>query len=101
MKQLISFLFLTLLLIMGCNNESELTSPIENNTIQEPNWIALPQAEGLQVNTEYTQTASINGTQGGRLECSFSYSGGNYGQVTGFAQLVISSCSYPGRKNIS
>ena len=88
------------LFFYGCSNESGITSPEQSITL-EPDWIKLPTAEGLQVNTDYTATDRINGSQGGYLECSFSYPGGNFGQISGFAELVITSFSYPGMKNIS
>lgn len=102
MKQLISFLFVTLLLILGCNNESELTSPVENNTIQEPNWISLPQAEGLYINTEYTDTRSWDGKKSGTpLSINASYYGGPFGLVTINASLSTERNSYTGIRTLS
>lgn len=98
-KNLLIFVLIGLFLY-GCTNESDITSP-EQSINLEPKWIKLPTAEGLQINTEYTTTNRINGTQGGNLECSFSYPGGNFGHISGFAELVVTFGSYPGMKTIS
>ncbi len=100
MKNYLLIFALTGLFFYGCANESDITAP-EQSINLEPNWIKLPTAEGLQVNTDYTATNRINGTQGGNLGCSFSYSGGNFGQISGFAELVVTFGSFPGMKNIS
>jgi len=100
MKNYLLIFALIGLFFSGCSNEADITSPDQSINL-EPNWIKLPSTVGLQVNTDYTATNRINGTQGGYLECSFSYHGGNFGQVSGFAELVVTSCSFPGNKNIS
>jgi hypothetical protein len=100
MKNYLLIFALTGLFFYGCANESDITAP-EQSINLEPNWIKLPTAEGLQVNTDYTATNRINGTQGGNLGCSFSYSGGNFGQISVFAELVVTFGSFPGMKNIS
>jgi hypothetical protein len=96
MKQLISFLFLTLLLILGCNNESELTSPVENNTMQEPNWIALPQAEGIQVEAYFIKYQTIDGRKNTHFTMYGSYSGGPFGTVVIDADLFFPRLSFEG-----
>jgi hypothetical protein len=100
MKKFLLIFALIGLLFYGCTNDHDITSP-EQSTNIEPNWIKLPTPEGLQLNTDYTQTMAINGTQGGYLTCNFSYSGGSYGQVSASAELIITFGSYPGKKSIS
>ena len=41
------FLFAMLsLFVVGCSEESSVLAPVNNVNTNEPNWIALPQAEG-------------------------------------------------------
>jgi hypothetical protein len=101
MKHLIGFLLVTLLLILGCNNESEVTSPVDDLKTESANWISLPSAEGMQIENSFIVTKRINGAQGGFLTMSESYSGGSFGTVTIDAELVFEQGSYPGNKDIS
>ena len=68
------FLFAMLsLFVIGCSEESSVLAPVNNVNANEPNWIALPQAAGMHVNTEWTQSKTINGSIGGYLEAGTSY----------------------------
>ena len=72
MKKYISIIVLLSLFVIGCSEQISVNSPVDTNTT-EPNWITLPQAAGMHVNTEWTQSKTINGTVGGYLEAGISY----------------------------
>ena len=36
----------------------------QNINTSEPNWIALPQAEGMHVNDSFTETKTLDGKKG-------------------------------------
>jgi len=102
MKNLLIHSLFSILLFFGCNNESEVTSPVGSNTIQEPNWIALPPPEGLYVNTEYNDTRSWDGKKSGTpLSKNASYYGWPFGLVTINASLSSEKNSYPGIRTLS
>ena len=88
------------LFFYGCTSESDITSP-EQSINPEPNWIALPKAEGMQIENSFTVTKKINGSQGGFLTMFESYPGGPFGTVTIDAELVFEQGCYPGNKDIS
>ncbi len=47
------FLFAMLsLFVIGCSEQSSVIAPVNNVNANEPNWIALPQAEGMQSRQE-------------------------------------------------
>ena len=48
-RSIVLFAMLSLFVI-GCSEQSSVIAPDNNVNTNEPNWIALPQAEGLQVN---------------------------------------------------
>ena len=52
MKKYISIIVLLSLFVIGCSEQTSINSPVNNVNTNEPNWIALPQAEGLSVNTK-------------------------------------------------
>lgn len=95
-----SLTFLTIVLT-GCSDQSNLTSPINNVKTNEPNWISLPKADGMQVNTEWTTSKKINGAQGGFLTNKVSYSGGISGTVNINSRIDFDQGAYPGTTTIT
>ena len=51
MKRYLSLIVLLSLFVIGCSEQMSVNSPV-NTITSEPNWIALPQAEGMQYNTD-------------------------------------------------
>ncbi len=48
MKKYISIIVLLSLFVIGCSEQTSINSPVNDLNTNEPNWIALPQAVGLQ-----------------------------------------------------
>jgi len=49
------------LFVIGCREESSVLSPESIVSTNEPNWIALPAPEGMQINSSFTESKWING----------------------------------------
>jgi hypothetical protein len=83
-----SITFLSIVLT-GCSDQSNLTAPVNNVNKNEPNWIALPQAEGMQINKTHSTTESLDGKKSGNdLIVNTLYSGGPFGTVSVRATIV-------------
>jgi hypothetical protein len=101
MKHLLTLSLASLLFFFGCDQGSDLISPVDDITANNANWISLPSAEGMHIENSFTVTKKINGAQGGFLTMSESYSGGPFGNVTIDAELIFDQGAYPGNKTIS
>jgi hypothetical protein len=101
MKFIYTLTLASLLFLFGCDQGSDLTSPVDDIKSENANWISLPSAEGIQIENSFTVSKRINGAQGGFLTMSESYSGGPFGTVTIDAELVFDQGAYPGNKYIS
>lgn len=98
MKKLISFLFVTLLLIMGCNNESELTSPVENNIIQEPNWITFSDNGRLSIEDTFIKSRySADGRKGWNITFDYTFPNG----IRTYGDLNCPKNAYEGKINVT
>ena len=73
MKKYISIMVLLSLFVIGCSEQTSINAPVKNLNTTEPNWIALPQAEGMHVEKISTSTKTINGTNGTTWLWSTSY----------------------------
>ena len=91
----------SLLFFFGCDQGSDLTSPVDDIKTENANWISLPSIEGMSVENSFTVTKKINGAQGGFLAMSESYSGGPFGTVTIDAELTFEQGAYPGNERIT
>jgi hypothetical protein len=101
MKKYISIIVLLSLFVIGCSEQTSINAPANNVNTTEPNWIALPQAEGIQVNTEWTSSKKINGAQGGFFSNYVSYPGGILGSVTIYAKIEFYQGAYAGNQTIT
>lgn len=102
MKKLLTFLIFSALIFFGCNQESEITSPINNSSAAQLKLIPLPSPSGgLTVEDEYTVFKDINGKAGGSFWASYSYNGGPSGTVYMNSGLNFPANSFSGVKNIS
>ncbi|MHA2101283.1 MAG: hypothetical protein ACW99A_21690 [Candidatus Kariarchaeaceae archaeon] len=99
MKHLITLSLV--LLFFGCDQSSDITSPVNDVKTDNANWISLPQPKGMHIENSFTVTKRINGSKGGFLTMSESYSGGPFGNVTIDAELVFDPGAFPGNKYIS
>ncbi|MBT8386922.1 MAG: hypothetical protein KJO12_05875 [Ignavibacteria bacterium] len=102
MKKLLIFSLFSVLFFFGCNQESEITSPVDNSSNQQLKLISLPTPSGgLNIETDYTAYKSINGSVGGSFWASYSYNGGPNGMVYMTSGLNFPANSFTGTKNIS
>ena len=59
----------SLLFFFGCDQGSDLTSPVEEFSNQTVNWITLPSPTDMSVNTiTFSNSESINGSIGGHVK---------------------------------
>ncbi|MDH3268551.1 MAG: hypothetical protein OEM46_06820 [Ignavibacteria bacterium] len=97
MRQLISFLLLTLLLILGCEQVTEVSTPPEQILNKQLITLATPIGLGVESQTYYKD---INGSQGGEFQQSYTYQSSN-GSVYQFSDLDFSNGAFSGIKSIS
>jgi hypothetical protein len=101
MRRYIYLFAMLTLFVIGCSEQSNMLTPVNNVNTTEPNWIALPQAEGLSVNKEFSTSKWINSYYGGTLSEYESYYGGPFGRVTIDVDAYFPSYSFYGSKNIT
>ena len=102
MKKLLTFSLLSFLLFFGCNQESEITSPVDNSPNSQLKLISLPTPSGgLNIENDYTAYKSIDGSVGGSFWASYSYKGGPNNMVYMTSGLNFPANSFTGTKNIS
>jgi hypothetical protein len=101
MKNSLTLFLLIFLVFFGCNQESEITSPINNSTNNELKLLSLPRpASGLSVEDEYTVSMIISGGKGGVFSADYSYQGNN-GTVYQISILEFEGGSFYSTKTIS
>jgi len=101
MKHLISFLFVTLLLILGCEQVTEVNDPVKTpqERVLNKQLITLPTSNGLTVESQ-SYYMDINGYYGGEFQKWYSYQT-NSGTVSQFADLDFLPGAFSGTKTIS
>lgn len=99
MKQLISFLFLALLLILGCEQVTEVNTP--QAQILNKQLVSLPTPTGLMVEDIHTEYKDIDGATGGWFVEDFTYEGGPTGNVYFHSVLHFYANSFSGTQTIS
>ena len=100
MKKYISIVVLLSLFVIGCSEET-LVSSNPDSAQNGYKLIKLPTASDLQINNIYSDSKSILGSAGGSLSVQGSYSGGPFGTVTVNSTLVFPAGSFSGTKTIS
>ena len=100
MKKYLSIIVLLSLFVIGCSEQSSINSPIEKVNTEEPNWIALPQAEGMQVNQVFSTSKKITHNVGGTITLNTSYQGGIYGTVTITSTLFFPKLCFPWKEGV-
>lgn len=89
------------LFVIGCAEESNILSPVNNTSENEPNWILLPQPDNMNVEATFSTSEWISGRNGGDLELYEIYSGGPFGQVKIEAEAKFKRYSFWGDKYIT
>jgi len=101
MKKYISLIVLLSLFVIGCSEQSSINAPVNNLNTNEPNWIALPQAEGLSVNKDFSSSKYISGRNGGIISLNESYYSRQLGRVTIEVETEFPRYSFWGDKYIT
>lgn len=99
MKKYLAIIVLLSLIVIGCSEQASINTPVTANT-NEPNWIALPKAEGMQVNKVISTSKKIVHKDGGTISLSTSYQGGTYGTVTVSSTLYFPKLCFPGKEGV-
>ncbi len=102
MKKLVILSLLSFLVFLGCNQDSEVTSPVNNSTNQQLKLISLPTPSGgLSVETLFTEVKEINGDNGGYFIATYSYQGGPFGEVNCLSYLRFLPGAFTGDEDIT
>lgn len=102
MKKLLTISLFSFLLFFGCNEETEVISPINTGLDKQLTLIPLPApSSGLIIETEYTEYKDIHGSNGGEFSADYSYQGGTFGTVTQLSILDFDAGAFQGLKTIS
>lgn len=100
MKKLLIFMLFSALAFFGCNQESEITSPLNTGPDTQLKLIALPlPSSGLTIETQ-TYTQWIDGNNGGEFQKWYGYQSST-GWVIQFADLDFLPGAFSGGENIS
>jgi hypothetical protein len=99
MKQLTLFLFAALLLILGCEQVTEVNPPPER--VLNKQLVILPTPVGSVVEDDLTINKDIDGATGGWFSAPFSYQGGPTGIVYINSALHFNPYSFTGGKTFS
>ena len=102
MKKLLTLSLFSFLFFFGCNQDSEILTPVEESSDQQYKLISLPTPTGgLSIETIYSFTEVISGDSGGTFYNYFSYEGGIFGEVWVVSTLVFPPNSFTGNKDIT
>ena len=100
MKKFISITTVLLVLLMGCSNDSNISSPIEDQ-VKEPNWIALPGHDIQSVEADVSVSKMVIGSEETLLEINTGYAGGPHGWISITANARFQRNSFTGQRYIT
>ncbi len=100
MGKLLTLILFSILLLFGCNQETEVVSPIQSDT-HSYQLIKLPPKSGLSVETSYSKTETIDAEDGGEIKIKESYVSANGKTVNIDAKLKIKKNSFTGIVDIT
>ena len=96
MKKLLILSILSILLLFGCNQESEITSPTTSSV--EKQWITLSNNSELSIEETFTKLKrNADGSKGWNITFDHTYSNG----VRTYGDLDCPKNAYDGKKTIS
>jgi hypothetical protein len=100
MKKLLTFLLFSIFLFIACNQESEITSPVDGGSEHQLTLIQLPLPSGVLAVETQTYYKDINGTYGGEFSADYSYQSSS-GTVSQYSILDFDPGAFSGVKTIS
>jgi hypothetical protein len=89
------------LFFVSCNEESNITFPVDQTNIEEPNWIAIPGFENLSLEKSFTVGKTIYGNQESLLEINRGYACGPHGWVSITANARFQRYSFFGQRYVT
>jgi hypothetical protein len=101
MKKLLTIAALASLFIFGCNEETNIVSPVDGSPTRQLTLISLPAPSDLTVESLYTEEMQIVGEDGGTFQSEYSYEGGPTGLVTINSNLQFLPNAFTGTVDIS
>ena len=106
MLKYLSMVMVLALLVIGCTDESNMFSPVNNsiNTDEEisnPNWITLPSSDDLALKKDISVGKTIYGDQESLLEINTGYAGGSFGWISITANARFQRYAFTGSRYVS
>ncbi len=106
MLKYLSMLMVLALFVIGCTDESNMVSPVNNsiNTdeqVSNPNWITLPSSDDLALKKDIFVGKTIYGDQESLLEINTGYAGGPFGWISITANARFQRYSFTGSRYVS
>ncbi len=106
MLKYLSMLMVLALFVIGCTDESNMVSPVNNsiNTdeqVSNPNWITLPSSDDLALKKDISVGKTIYGDQESLLEINTGYAGGPFGWISITANARFQRYSFTGSRYVS
>jgi hypothetical protein len=101
MKNLIITLAIFLLFAVGCTDQTNINSPEQSIQTQEPNWLTLPQADGLGIEQTFSASKSISGDDGGYILINKSYKASTGATVSIYSKISFYEDAFIGTKYIT
>ena len=101
MKKYISLIALLSVFVIGCSEQTSITSPENIIQTQEPNWIVSLSSHDLSVNTIHSASVLIDGAKGGSVQIRKDIPGGPFGKIHIDSRLQINAGSFVGKMTIS
>ena len=106
MLKYLSMLMVLALFVVGCTDESNMVSPVNNsiNTdeqVSNPNWITLPSSNDLALKKDISVGKTIYGDQESLLEINTGYAGGPFGWISITANARFQRYSFTGSRYVS
>ncbi|MFC2084892.1 hypothetical protein ACFLS9_07540 [Bacteroidota bacterium] len=92
----LALLFSAIVIMWGCQENSNIVDPIEYSNVETPQWVSLKSVEGLSLNKVLSTSKSIDGNIGGLIVLE-----GNSGNLSITATLEFLPGSFDGTKNIT
>jgi hypothetical protein len=102
MKYLLTLSLASLLLFFGCDQGSDLTSPINDSPTKQFKLISIPApAGGLSIESQITSVKEIDGEEGGTFWAFYLYQSEESGYVYCHSKLVFPEDAFDGEQLIS
>ena len=98
MKKYMIVIAMLSLVVVGCSEQSSVLAPVNETTITEPNWIALPSNNSLSVNADASVSRLLYGVNESLLEINTGYAGGKFGWVSITANARFQRNSFTGSR---